>query len=143
MNNISFKIITPEKLVYEDSVSQVTLPTASGQITVLEDHIPLVSILSVGELYTKKENGEEVFLSVAGGFVKIANNQVSVLADTAERAEDIDLEKAQEAKQKAEEALEKARNEEDVDYTALMAKIEKELARVKVARKYKDVGKKQ
>src|SRR5665648_417690 len=101
-SKIKFKIVTPEKTVYEDSVDQVTLPTQEGEITVLPNHIPLISVLRAGELVAKK-GGEEIAMAVSGGMVEVRKNEITILADTAERAEEIDLARAEEAKQKAEE----------------------------------------
>ncbi|MFH1173004.1 MAG: F0F1 ATP synthase subunit epsilon [bacterium] len=133
---IKFKIITPEKVVYESEISQVTLPTEQGEITVLPNHLPLVSVLRPGELIIKKD-GQEIPLAVSGGFVQIKKNELVVLADTAERAEEIDEARAETARQRAQQSIAEARDKEAVDYTALAAKMEKELARLRVARKRK------
>ena len=136
MTNLSFKVITPEKVTYESEAFGVTLPTTTGYITVLPGHIPLVTTLVSGEIIVK-EKDKEVFLAVSGGFVEITGQSVAVLADTAERAEEINIERAEEAKRRAEEALANAKNKDDVDYTGLMVKIEKELSRLKVGKKYR------
>ena len=136
---IKFKIATPEKIVYEDEIDQVTLPTRLGEITVLPNHIPIVSSLAPGEILIKKD-GLEVPMSTSGGFVELADNQISILADTAERAEEIDETRAEEARQRVKELMENKQDMAEVDFTALYAKMEKELARLKVARKYKNVG---
>lgn len=133
---IKFKIATPERVVYEDEVDQVSLPTKMGEITVLPNHLPLVSSLQAGEILVKKGT-EEIPMAVSGGFVEFNNNQMVILADNAERAEEIDEARAEEARQKVKTLLEQKRDVEQVDYTALAAKMERELARLKVAGKYK------
>jgi len=132
---ITFKIITPEKVVYEDEVDGVTLPTPQGEVTILPHHIPMVGMVASGELMIRK--GEEITpMAISGGFIEVrCGGQVTLLADTAERVHEIDMQRAEEARVRAREALAQ-RHEEDVNYTALASKIEKELARLKVARKY-------
>lgn len=143
MNQISFKIITPEKVVFEDSIDQVTMMTREGEITVLPRHIPLVTILQPGELRCKK-GSEEYSLAVSGGFVEVRpDNSVIVLADTAERAEEIDVTRAEEAHQRALKLMSEARDKEEVDYAALQAKLEKEFARLRVGNKYRKLPPKQ
>lgn len=138
--NIKFKIATPERVVYEDEIDQITLPTKMGEITILPNHIPLVSSLMPGEILIKKDK-EEIPLAVSGGFIEFANNQLVILADTAERAEEIDEQRAEEGRERAKDLLEKKQAAEEVDFTALAARMEKELARLKVARKYRHLRK--
>jgi len=138
MPKIKFKIVTPEKVVLEDEIDQITLPTKMGEITILPNHIPLVSSLKPGEILIKKE-GREIPMVTSGGFAEFTANSLVILADTAERAEEIDEAEAEEARKRAEELLQRKgkATEEAIDYTALAAKLEKELARLKVARKYR------
>jgi len=133
---MQFKIITPEKVVYQDEIDQLTLPTQQGEITILKNHIPLVSVLKAGEMIIKKDN-EEISMALSGGFVEVREKEIIVLADTAECAEDIDEEKAEEAKKRAQKLLEESKDKGAVNYTALVVKMEKELARLRVARKKK------
>ncbi|PIY96977.1 MAG: ATP synthase F1 subunit epsilon [Candidatus Kerfeldbacteria bacterium CG_4_10_14_0_8_um_filter_42_10] len=135
---MKFKIVTPEKVVYENEIDQITLTTKMGEVTILPNHIPLVSSLKAGEILIKKD-GQEIPLAVSGGFAELANNNLVILADTAERVEEIDEAQAEEARKRAEEFLKRRGQvaEEAVDYTALAAKLEKELARLKVVRKYR------
>ncbi|MBU3895769.1 ATP synthase F1 subunit epsilon, partial [Patescibacteria group bacterium] len=91
MPKIAFKIITPERVIYEDEIERLTVPTESGEITVLAKHAPLVSLLKPGEIRLKKD-GNTIVMAVSTGFLEIRpNSQVYILADTAERAEDIDI----------------------------------------------------
>lgn len=133
--NIKFRIVTPERILFEEEVDQVSLPTQQGEITVLPNHIPLISILQPGELRFKK-GGEEIPMVVSGGFIEVQPFEVTVLADTAERIEEIVEERAEEARKRAEEAM-KAKKLDAKEYAYLVSKIEKELARVRVVKKYK------
>ena len=136
---INFKIATPEKVVYEDTIFQVSIPTTSGEITVLPNHIPLVSVLVAGELNIKDKEGEHA-IALAGGFLEVrGNNEIIILTDNAERAEEIDLERAEEARKRAEEEMEQAKSREDVDFARLQAVIDREMNRVRVGKKYKNV----
>ncbi len=137
MAKLKFKIVTPEKIIYEKEIDSVTLPTSQGQITLLPDHLPLVAILVPGELVIKSRQDEEIFLAVAGGFIEVGKNEVRVLTETAERAEEIDEARAQEARARAQRLLLENKNREAVDYTALAVRLAKETARLKVAKKRK------
>lgn len=134
---INFEITTPERIVYRDEVDQITLPTKEGEITVLPNHIPLVSLLIAGAL-TIKKNGEEVYMATSGGFIEVQpGNKVIVLADTAERSEELDIAAIEAAKESARKILEEKRNIDDVTFADAAAMLERELARLKVARKHR------
>lgn len=134
MEKINFKIATPERVVYKDEVESITIPTRQGEITVLPNHIPLIAVLVPGEILVKKGN-ETVAMAVSGGFLEVLSTKVVVLADTAERSEEIDITRAEEAMKRAQELqIEKTMDRQA--FVALSAQIEKELARVKVGRKY-------
>ena len=136
MKNIKIKIVTPERTVYEEEVSQATLPTIDGEVTILPDHIPYITALKAGEIMLKK--GEEIIhLAISGGFIEFNNNILTMLADTVERAEEIDLKRAEEAKQRAEELQKQRITIDDMEYAKTAALVEKELARIKVARKHR------
>ncbi len=135
MSHIKFKIVTPERTVFEDEIDQITLPTAEGEITVLPEHIPLISMLVPGELVAKK-GSEEIAMAVSGGMIEVQRNEITVLADTAERAEEIDLARAEEARKKAEKLKEENIRIQDTEYAATAALLERNLARIKVARKH-------
>lgn len=139
---LNFKIISPEKQEFSDQVDQVSLMTKDGEITVLQHHIPIITVLQAGELKYKKQ-GIEYSIAVSGGFAEVrSDNTLIVLADHAEMAGEIDEERAERARERALEAMENARGQENVDYTALQASLEKEMNRLKIKKKYKDVGKK-
>lgn len=134
-DKIAFEITTPEGVVYKESIDQITIPTTSGEITILPHHIPLVAALKAGEMIIKQGN-QETALACSGGFLEVLpKNRVVVLADNAERAEHINLERAEAARARAVELLQQ-KHVEDVDYVSLQAKLERELARIRVARKH-------
>jgi F-type H+-transporting ATPase subunit epsilon len=137
MASIKFKIVTPERTVVEEEAYQATLPVEGGEVTILPDHMPYIGALKAGEIILRKEaSGEEISLATSGGFAEFHDNTLVILADTAERAEEIDLARAEEARTRA-EALRKERiHMDDEEYARTAALIEKELARVKVARKH-------
>ncbi len=131
---INLQIITPERIVYSGKADQVTLPTADGEITIMANHIPLISTMKYGELVIK--NGkEEIPMAVWGGFVEVKKNNVTIMTDIAERIEEIDEEKVKEAKKKAEELLKEKDRLSDVAFADATAALEKSLARLKVVRK--------
>jgi F-type H+-transporting ATPase subunit epsilon len=132
---IKFKIVTPERTVYESEIDQITLPTADGEITVLPNHIPLISILVPGELIVKGD-GEEIAMAVSGGMIEVRENAMTILADTAERAEEIDLARAEEAKARAERLKEEKIRMDETEFATAAAIFEKNLARIRVARKH-------
>lgn len=130
----SFSVVTPEGVTYESHIHSATIPTEAGQITVLHKHTPIVSALKPGAMTLRKEKDEEVLLAVSGGLVEVRRDgRVVVLADTAERAEDIDVERARAARKRAEEAMQREEFDRDIEYAELEAALQKELARIKVA----------
>ncbi|MCX6762429.1 MAG: F0F1 ATP synthase subunit epsilon [Candidatus Moranbacteria bacterium] len=134
-NTIKFKIITPERTVFEDEIDQLTLPTQEGEITVLPNHIPLIAVLQAGELVARK-GGEEIAMAVSGGMVEVRRNEITILADTAERAEEIDVKRAEEAKERAEKLKYEKIRMDETEFATAAAIFEKNLARIKVARKH-------
>jgi len=134
---IKFEIVTPERVVLKEEISQVTVPTKEGEITVLPKHTPLVSTLKPGVIELKKKTGELVIISVSGGFIEVLRNKVVILADTAERAEELDLIRAEEARVKAEEIKKDTRHEDAENFAAITAQLEKELARTRAVKKWK------
>ena len=134
---IHLKMFTPERTIYDADVEQITLPTMDGEITVLPNHIPLVSVLRAGEMRVVKD-GAEIPMIVAGGFIEVQpESKVEILADAAERIEEVDIERAEAARTRAEEYLRTKKFETDVEYTALQAALERALARIRIAKKYR------
>ena len=128
---ILLEIVTPERLAYSDSVDSVVLPGIEGELGVLPHHAPLVSMLGVGELRIRKGGTEESF-AIAGGFLQVRPDKVVVMAETADLASEIDLEKAQEARREAERALEGAATDA-ADLAAARAQLQAALLRIRVA----------
>jgi len=128
---ILLEIVTPERLAYSDEVDAVVLPGSEGEMGVLPHHAPLVSTLGVGELRFRKGGVEESF-AIVGGFVQVRPDKVVVMAETADLASEIDLEKAQEARREAERALESGYHE-GADLSAARAALQQALLRIRVA----------
>ena len=129
---IDLTIVTPERAIVHEQVDELEIPGAEGYLGVLPGHAPLFSELKVGELGYRK--GDRWFFpSVAWGFVEVLPNQVRILAETAERAQEIDLERAERAKRRAEERI--AKGGEDVDYDRALVALERALIRIQVSRK--------
>ncbi len=134
---IKFEIVTPERIVLEDEVLHINVMTTSGQITVLPNHIPLVATLVPGVIEVRKKDDDLEIMSVSGGFIEVLKDKVVILADTAERAEEIDLERAEEAHRKAMETMKQQRQADHLSFAAINALLEKELARTRAAKKWK------
>lgn len=135
---IKFKIVTPEKTVVEEDIYQALLPIEGGEITVLPNHIPYIGSLQAGEIRLRHEmNGEETSLATSGGFIEFHDNVLVVLADTAERADEIDLARAEEAQKRAQAIMTERVRTDDEEYARVAAALEKEMARVRVARKHR------
>jgi len=134
-NNIHFEIVTPEKVILKQEVLQLTVPTKMGEITILPNHIPLISALQPGVIEIKNQDNKIETMAVSGGFIEVLPDKVVILADTAERAADIDEARAEEARKKAEDTMKEKK--EDVDFTAVQAKMAKEFARLQAVKRYK------
>jgi len=133
--NIHFEIVTPEKVILKQEVLAITVPTKTGEITILPNHIPLISALQSGVIEIKTIDNKIETMAVSGGFIEVLPDKVVILADTAERADSIDEARAEEARKQAIELMEK--KEEQVDFTAVQVKIAKEMARLQAVKRYK------
>jgi len=130
---IELKIVTPEKVVYENTVEAVSIPTIDGEITVLPGHIPLISGVKAGELRIKKGAAEELF-SITRGVAEVDGHTITILTDAAEKAEDIDEKRAEEARKKAKELMSKTKVDEE-GYADAVAQLERALSRMRIAKK--------
>ena len=128
---ILLEIVTPERLAYSDEVDAVVLPGSEGELGVLPHHAPLVTTLGIGELRFRKGGQEESF-AIVGGFLQVRPDRVVVMAETADMASEIDLEKAQEARREAEKAIESG-FVEAADLAAARASLQQALLRIRVA----------
>ena len=136
---LQFEITTPERTVYKEEIDSVTIPTSTGEITVLPNHIPLVSKLVPGELKVRR-GSDEVFMAVSGGFIEVRhNNQVIILADTAERAEEIDAAKAEEARARATKLIGKELKDSE-KFAQASAILEKSMVRLRVSKRARHRG---
>jgi len=126
---LELQIVTPERLVLADPVDEIVLPGSEGYLGVLPGHAPLLTALGVGEVEYQVA-GKRHFLAVAGGFAEVLRDRVIVLADTAERPEEIDLERAKEARQRAEAIL--RGNPADVEFEQAQQSFRKALIRLQV-----------
>jgi F-type H+-transporting ATPase subunit epsilon len=128
---LQLEIVTPEKLAYQGEVDSVVLPGSAGELGVLPHHAPLISTLGAGELRLRKGSQEEAF-AIVGGFLQVLPDKVVVMAETADMASEIDLEKAQDARRKAEQILESG-YVEGADLAAARAALQAALIRIRVA----------
>ena len=129
---IKLEILTPERKVYEDVVDEVIAPGSEGYLGILPHHAHLLTELGPGELRVKKGGVEEV-LAVFGGFVDVRGDQVTVLTDAAERAEEIDDRRAQEARDRAQQAIQLAASSQNAAEEArARASLERALVRLRV-----------
>lgn len=134
---IKLKIVTPERVVYEGDIFQATIPTQVGEITILPNHRSYIASLKPGEMIVKEKGSKrEVDLAVAGGFIEFHDNKLVVLADEAERAEEINIEEVEKAKKRAEDIKNKVIQVDEMEYARVAAALEMELAKLKVARRY-------
>ena len=128
---VTLEVATPSRLVVSESVDEVVVPGIEGYFGVLPGHAPLLSTLGIGEL-TYRSGRDEHYLAVAGGFAEVRNDKVIVLADSAERPEEIDRERAARARERAERRL-GGRSQEDIDYTRCAAALAQALTRLQVS----------
>ncbi|MEK7158532.1 MAG: ATP synthase F1 subunit epsilon [Patescibacteria group bacterium] len=138
MANIRFKLTTPEGVKLEDEVDQVTVTTMLGQVTILPHHLPLMACVVSGEMVMKK-GATEIPLVVHGGFLEVqTENRVTILADSAERVEELDEKTVEEAIQRAQTLMREKFNTQDYEDAALA--FEREAARSAILRKYRTKG---
>ncbi len=128
---IHLEIVTPERRAYSDDVDSVVLPGSEGELGILPHHAPLLSMLGAGELRVKKGGTEESF-AIVGGFVQVRPDRVVVMAETADLAAEIDLEKAEEARRQAERTLQ-AGFTEAADMAQARAALQAAMVRIRVA----------
>jgi len=138
MAKLSIEVITAERVVFSDSDLDVVIaPGTEGELGILPSHAPLVTALTPGEVRVRKA-GEETSLTVTGGFLEVRDNRVVVLAEAAERAEEIDITRAEEARRRAQERL-KSRAEA-IDLARAEAALRRSLVRLKVAERRRRRG---
>ena len=130
---LNVEIVTAEQVVYsEEGVERLIAPGADGELTVLPQHAAFITTLSPGELRIVKGDEEEA-MAITGGFLEVRNDRIVVLADAAERVEEIDIARAEEARRKAEEAIREQRDAGDLAQT--QASLQRALMRLRVAQR--------
>jgi F-type H+-transporting ATPase subunit epsilon len=135
MKTLTLRIATLEKLVFDGAVKSVTLPGSAGVLTILPNHMPLITQLSLGEITARSEN-DEFYLVISSGMVEVQSQRVLVLADEVERAEELDEERANEARIRAEQIMREKR-EDKVTFADAEAELQKSLLRLKIIQKLK------
>jgi F-type H+-transporting ATPase subunit epsilon len=132
MSPIRLDVVTAERLVYSEQVDMVIAPGSEGDLGILPNHEPLMTMLNPGEMVVR-QGDEEFSLAISGGFLEIRPDRIIVLADSAERDYEIDMERAEEARRRARERIDGAAT--DLDVAHAEAALRRSLARLKVAQK--------
>jgi F-type H+-transporting ATPase subunit epsilon len=128
--HIDLQIVTPDRLIVHEQVDEVQIPGSEGYFGVLPGHTPLLATLAVGEMWYRKGQ-EKTFLAIAGGFAEVLPDRVTLLATLAERAEEIDVSRAESAKQRAQQRL--AQPKTDIDYERARLALQKSIIRLQVS----------
>ena len=134
--SIELQIVTPDKMLVKEQVDEVEIPGSEGYFGVLPGHTPMLASLAVGEMWYR-QGQEKTYLSLAFGFAEVLPDRVTILAQLAERAEDIDIARAEEAKRRAEARIVQAK---DIDYERARTALVKSLARLQVASRAQFAG---
>ena len=132
-DNIRLEVVTPEKQVVNDLAQIVMAPGSMGEFGVLSGHTPFMTSLNTGAIHYRDENGKDQFVFVSGGFAEALPDKVTVLAESAERMEDIDVDRAKEAVARAEKRLAEGRAKEKVDIARAKAALDRALVRIRIA----------
>ncbi|MGH9752533.1 MAG: F0F1 ATP synthase subunit epsilon [Blastocatellia bacterium] len=130
-DKLNLEVITPERLVLREQVDEVVVPGLGGELGILPDHTPLISQLKTGVL-SYRQGTENRRMHVSGGFVEVASDRVSVLSDVAEKPEEIDVERAERAKERAERRL--TSRGEDIDFNRAELKLQRAMIRIQLGR---------
>jgi F-type H+-transporting ATPase subunit epsilon len=130
-------VITPTKVVLSEEIDELTIPTVNGEISILPNHIDLLTKIAPGEMIIRKNNKIEPF-AITGGFLEVSKNHINVLADYAAHVDDIEIAKVEEAKQRAEKAMKE--KDKELEYEQLQDDIRRAALQLKVARKHKSTS---
>lgn len=133
---MKIEIITPEKVSYSEEADQVSLPTAEGEITILPNHIYLLTQLLPGELSIRKGD-QTIVMASGGGFAEITRNKVSIATDLALKSEEINEKQAEEARKRAEEAMKDRERLSEEEFALTAASLQKSLAQLRVKRRHR------
>jgi F-type H+-transporting ATPase subunit epsilon len=137
MATLRLEIITVEGRLFDDDVNMVVVPASEGVMGILPHHTPVLTALTYGELLLKKDGLPDQYFAIGGGFLEVRPDHVVILADAAERADEIDLARAEVARRRAEELLEQTKNNQ-VDFARAEASLRRSLTRIKIARKRRE-----
>ena len=132
MASFAVEIVTPARVVYSGQVQSLQAPGTEGSFGVLAGHMPLLTSLKVGALRFSEEDGDRVQMAVSGGFAEVGQERITVLAETAELAEEIDTRRADSSRQRAEERLNRRHEEDGVDVARAQAALSRALNRLRV-----------
>ena len=134
MGTLYLEVVTPEKALVSEEVETVVAPGSLGEFGILEGHIPFLTGIMPGEIRYVSE-GKKKYVAVTSGFVEVHDNKVTILVDTAEKALEIDLERAQQSMERARKRLEKERGAEDIDFMRAELALARAINRIKIAGK--------
>jgi len=137
-DSIQLVIVTPVRQLLSESVVEAQLPGADGYLGVLPGHAPLITELGIGELTYRTVSGQSGLLAVIRGFAEVLPDRISVLAEMAERAEEIDIRRAQEALKRAQELI--AKGGDNVDWDRASAALQRALVRIQVVSKHQGIN---
>ena len=130
---LQLEVVTPNRAVVHDTIEEVSTPGKEGYLGILPGHAPLLSQLQTGELSYKK-SGRTYYLSIGGGFLEVLPDRVTILTPTAERTEEVDLDRAEKARQRSEKRLQ-SYNDPEIDFERARAAFNRALTRIQVARR--------
>lgn len=132
--NLQLEIITPLKSVLKEQVDEIIIPTELGEIAILPNHVPLLAKIKPGEMIIKK-NQKPIFFAITGGFLEVQNNNITILADYAVRAENIEVARAKEAEERAKNVMKQKTSGRD--FVIAEADLRRALLELHVARRHK------
>jgi F-type H+-transporting ATPase subunit epsilon len=136
--SIELIVVTPERQLLRETVVEVTIPGLDGELGILPGHAPLITELGIGELHYRTTTASQpILLAVLRGFAEVLPDRVTILAETAERAEEIDVARAEAAKARAEQRL--SSHDANIDWDRATISLQRALIRIQVARRYKGV----
>ena len=130
-SNFPLELVTPERMLFSEEISELRAPGIDGSFGILANHAPLLTELATGLIKITLANGTESFIATSGGFLEVSNNKVTILADSAQLADEIDVEKAKAAAERARKLLELPDGSQDAE--ALRKELEDALNQIKVA----------
>ncbi len=132
-DKLLFEIVTPERLAFSEEVDEVTLPGSVGEFGILPGHVPFLSSLQIGIVSTRQD-GREIYYAVSGGFIEVHEDHVIVLAETAERSDEIDVDRARTSKERAEKILREVQEEDESHFNRAELRLKRALTREEVSR---------